>query len=66
MPIYEYQCVCGRIYERIQRELIYTDKCDCGGLAKRVLSVSSVKTSKKSPDKPLLPSQGYSELTCGE
>ena len=64
MPIYEYQCGCGRRYERIQRGLVDEDRCDCGGLAKRVLSVPGVKTSKKSPDKPPLPSLGYYELIC--
>ncbi|MFA5259198.1 MAG: FmdB family zinc ribbon protein [Candidatus Pacearchaeota archaeon] len=66
MPIYEYQCPKCGIYERIQRELKDNDTCDCGGLAERIMSVPAVKTSKKSPNKPPLPSLGYSELICGE
>ena len=67
MQIYEYHCSkCDLVYERVQRELIDFDMCDCGELAKRVLSVLILKTSKKSPNKPPLPSLGYSELICGE
>lgn len=69
MPIYEYQCTKCGVYERIQRELRDRDKCDCGGLAKRIISVPAVKTSRKSPAKELGPAplfEGYSELMCGE
>ena len=73
MPIYEYQCgICETVYE----ELIRRDRIppmimctNCGGLAGKLISLPSIKTSKKSPDKELGPAplfEGYSELMLGE
>lgn len=72
MPIYEYDCRCGRHYEEIVKfgenpGPLYCIGCD--NLVRRTISVPSVRTSRKSPRPelgPAPPGEGYSELMCGE
>ena len=73
MPIYDYECQvpwCATIFERFYRQgekISEVVRCpDCGVEAERIFSVPNIKTSKKSPDAPLGPSLGYSELLCRE
>lgn len=41
MPLYDYKCRdCGEVFERFARISATTHKCDCGGLADRMISRS--------------------------
>jgi len=43
MPLYEYQCECGKVTEDLQPSTVETIPCACGGRAKRIMSASACK-----------------------
>lgn len=64
MPLYEYQCECGRKYEELQAsDAPRNRKCVCGGLAERTISVFSVGNSSSGNGNGLY--QHLSEQTPG-
>lgn len=71
MPIYEYEC--EKCHTRFERLVWSSDKdlprCECGGEARKVFSVSSCSTGSKSQpgcDSGICPSgsSGYDSGTC--
>lgn len=48
MPIYDHECQqCGKIFEAISPYFLETIQCDCGGLAKRIISCGRVYTANE-------------------
>lgn len=48
MPIFDFQCSCGHIEERVEPFTVLSIKCpECGGKAEKILSVSSVFTANQ-------------------
>jgi len=45
MPIYEYQCRCGKVVEKVVKvnRVLKRVRCKCGWMAKRVLSLGAIQ-----------------------
>lgn len=45
MPIYEYNCRCGKVIEKFHKinRVPKKTRCTCGWLAKRVISIGGIK-----------------------
>lgn len=47
MPIFDYECSCGKITESIQGISQSCIKCECGGIAKRIISCGRCYTANE-------------------
>lgn len=53
MPLYEFVCPhCNAVIEKICASDVYVQSCDCGTLAKRIISIPTIKLDGTDPGFP--------------